>query len=323
MRVGVRYVGRRLAQVVPTCAGILLVGFLLIHLAPGDPVLALAGQNGDAAYYAFMRAKFGLDEPLPTQLAVYAGNVLQGDFGDSYVQGRPALAAVAERLPATVLLTGTAVVLSTAGGIALGVLAASRAHGVRDAAVGTLSLALHAAPVFWVGQLAVLTLALGLGAFPVQGMTSAREPATGWALVLDVAEHLVLPALVLAAAELAAIARLTRSGLVEELGRDHVRTARAKGVPEHLVLLRHGLRRALVPVVTVIGGRVGHLVSGAIVVEVVFGWPGIGQLLLSSMQNRDAPIVLAVFAVVALTVVAANLLTDLAYALVDPRIRFR
>lgn len=319
----VRYLAWRLAQVVPTCAGILLVGFLLIHLAPGDPVLALAGQNGDAEYYAFMRAKFGLDQPLPTQLAVYAGNVVTGDFGDSYVQGRPAMDAILERLPATVLLTGTAVVLSTVGGVAFGILAASRPQAVRDVAVSTVSLGLYAAPVFWVGQLAVLTLALGLGAFPIQGMTSARNPATGWALVLDIAEHLVLPAMVLAAAELAAIARLARAGLVEELGRDHIRTARAKGVPEHSVLLRHGLRRALVPVVTVIGGRVGHLVSGAIVVEVVFGWPGIGQLLLSSMQNRDAPIVLGVFVLVALTVVAANLVTDLVYAVIDPRIRYR
>lgn len=319
----VRYVGWRLAQVVPTCAGILLVGFLLIHLAPGDPVLALAGQNGDAEYYAFMRAKFGLDEPLPTQLAVYVGNLVTGDFGDSFVQGRPAMDAILERLPATVLLTGTAVVLSTVGGIAFGILAASRPQAVRDVAVGTVSLGLYAAPVFWVGQLAVLTLALGLGAFPIQGMTSARDPATGWALVLDIAEHLVLPAMVLAAAELAAITRLARAGLVEELGRDHIRTARAKGVPEHAVLVRHGLRRALLPVVTVIGGRVGHLVSGAVVVEVVFGWPGIGQLLLSSMQNRDAPIVLGVFVLVALTVVAANLVTDLVYAAIDPRIRYR
>ncbi|WP_219415784.1 ABC transporter permease [Pseudonocardia nigra] len=317
-----RYIGIRAAQVPPTVAGILLVGFLLIHVAPGDPVLALAGQNGDAEYYAFMRDKFGLDEPLPTQLAVYAGNVLEADFGTSYIQGRPAMEAILERLPATVLLTGTALVLSALGGIALAVVAASRPRGARDIAVSTLSLGLYAAPVFWIGQLAVLALALRLGWFPVQGMTSARNPATGWALVLDVARHLALPALVLAAAELAAVTRLARGGLVEELGRDHIRTARAKGVPEHAVLVRHGLRRAMLPVATVIGGRVGHVVSGAIVVEVVFGWPGVGQLLLSSMQNRDTPIVLGVFVLVAVTVVLANLVTDLAYAWLDPRIRY-
>lgn len=319
----VRYVGWRLAQVVPTCAGILLVGFLLIQLAPGDPVLALAGQNGNEAYYAFMRAKFGLDQPLPTQLAVYAGNVLRGDFGDSYVQGRPAMDAILERLPATVLLAGTAIVLSTFGGIAFGVLAASRPRGVRDIGVSTISLGLYAAPVFFVGQLAVLALAVGLGWFPVQGMTSARNPVTGWALVLDVARHLVLPAFVLAAAEFAAIARLARAGLLDELGRDHIRTARAKGVPERSVLLKHGLRRALLPVVTVIGGRIGYLISGAVVTEVVFGWPGVGQLLLNSIQNRDAPIVLGLFVVMALIVVFANLVTDLTYAVIDPRIRYR
>lgn len=318
-----RYVGLRLAQVPPTVAGILLVGFLLIHLAPGDPVLALAGQNGDAAYYAFMRAKFGLDEPLPTQLAVYAGNVVQADFGTSYIQGRPAMDAILERLPATALLAGTALLLSTVGGAALAALAASRPRGLRDVAVSTVSLGLYAAPAFWIGQLAVLWLALGLGAFPVQGMTSARDAATGWALVLDVAHHLVLPAVVLAAAELAAVTRLGRSGLVEELGRDHIRSARAKGVPERSVLLNHGMRRAMLPVVTVVGDRTGHLLAGAVVVEVVFGWPGIGQLLLSSMQNRDAPIVLGIFMVVAVTVVLANLGTDLAYAWLDPRVRYR
>lgn len=316
-----RYVGWRLAQVVPTCAGILLVGFLLVHIAPGDPVLALAGQNGDAAYYAFMRQKFGLDQPLPTQLAVYAGNVVQGDFGSSYIQGRPAMDAILERLPATALLAGTAIVLSTLGGIALGVLAASRPRGARDLTISTMSLGFYAAPVFLIGQLAVLVFALGLGWFPIQGMTTARDPATGWALALDVAHHLALPAAVLAAAELAAISRLSRAGLLEELGRDHIRTARAKGVPESAVLLKHGLRRALLPVVTVVGGRIGYLISGAIITEIVFGWPGVGQLLLDSMQNRDIPVVLGLFVVMALFVVFANLVTDVVYAFLDPRIR--
>jgi peptide/nickel transport system permease protein len=317
-----RYAARRLAQLIPTCAGIVLVGFLLIHLAPGDPVLALAGQTGDAAYYEFMRDKFGLDDPLHVQLARYAANVLRGDFGTSYVEGRPALELILERLPATLLLTATALVVSTLVGVALGVLAASRPRGTRDIAVSTVSLGLYAAPVFWVGQLAVLVFALALGAFPVQGMTTARSDATGWAALADVAYHLALPALVLASQEIAAVARLARTGLLGELAGDHIRTARAKGVSERVVLVKHGLPRALLPVVTVIGGRVGHLVSGAIVVEVVFGWPGIGQLLLSAMQNRDIPIVLGIFFLVAVTVVLANLVTDFGYAWLDPRIRY-
>lgn len=316
-----RYLVRRLAQLVPTTAAILLVGFLLVHLAPGDPVLALAGDSGDAAYYAEVRARFGLDEPLPVQLGVYAANVLQGDLGTSYVLGRPVLAVIAERLPATLLLTSSAFVLSTLVGIAAGVWTARR-HGTwADTGVNGALVGIDAAPVFWLGQMAILTLALGAGWFPVQGMTSARGDPTGFSLVLDVGYHLALPALVLAAAEVAVIGRLTRVGMLEELGRDHIRTARAKGAPERVVV-RHALRRAMLPVVTVLGGRVGHLVSGTVLVEVVFGWPGIGRLLLTAMQSRDAPIVLGVFVLVAVTVVVANLLTDLVYAWLDPRVRY-
>jgi peptide/nickel transport system permease protein len=317
-----RYVLRRLAQLGPTAAAIVLVGFLLVHLAPGDPVLALAGQNGDAEYYAFVRARFGLDEPLPTQLAVYAGNLAQGDLGTSYVQGRPVVDIIAERLPATLLLTGTALVLSTVAGVLVGVFAATRRRRWPDAAVSLATLTLYAAPVFLLGQLAILLLALRAGWFPVQGMRDARTEATGLAAALDVAHHLVLPALALASQELAAVARLSRVGLLDELARDHVRTARAKGVTERVVVGKHALRRALLPVVTVLGGRVGHLVSGAVVVEVVFGWPGIGRLLVTAMQTRDTPIVLGLFLLVAVTVVVANLLTDLVYAWLEPRVRY-
>ena len=314
---------RRLLQLPPTAAVILLVGFLLIHLAPGDPVLALAGENGDAEYYAFVRSRFGLDEPLPTQLVTYAGNVLSGDLGTSYVQGRPVVTIIAERLPATLLLTGAAVVVSTLVGIAIGVFGATRRRRWPATTVTVATLTAYAAPVFLIGQLAVLVLALRLGWFPVQGMRDARSSAEGARAWLDVAHHLALPVLALSLQEVAAVARLSKVGLVDELARDHVRTARAKGVPERTVVLRHGLRRALLPVATVVGGRVGHLVSGAVVVEFVFGWPGLGRLLVTAMQSRDAPIVLGVFLLVAVTVVLANLLTDLLYAWLDPRVRYR
>jgi peptide/nickel transport system permease protein len=317
------YIARRLTQLIPTIAAILLVGFMLIHLAPGDPVLALAGEHGDAEYYAFMRHKFGLDEPLPEQLLAYGANVLTADLGVSYVQGRPVVDVLVERLPATLLLSGAAVALSTLVGLAAGVFAATRRRQWPDLTVSGVLLTLYAAPVFWLGQLAILLLALGTGLFPVQGMTSAGSDATGMARFLDVAHHLALPVLVLASQEIAAVGRLTRVGLSDELERDHVRLARAKGVGEPLVVLKHGLRRALLPVVTVIGGRVGHLVAGAVVVETVFGWPGLGRLLVVSMQNRDSPIVLGIFLLVALSVVVANLLTDLVYAWLDPRVRYR
>lgn len=317
-----RYLLWRLVQLVPTCAGIVLVGFVLVHLAPGDPVLALAGDGGDAAYYARVREQFGLDRPLAVQLVSYVRNVATGDLGVSYTQGRPALDAVLERVPATLLLTATAALISTTAGVVAGVAAASRPGGGRDIMISSTSLALYATPVFLAGQLAILLFALRLGWFPVQGMTTARSDATGLAHVGDVARHLVLPALVLAAAEVAAVARLTRGGLAGELVSDHVRTARAKGAAELRVLTKHALRRALLPVVTVVGGRVGHLVAGAVVVEAIFAWPGVGGLLVSSVQARDIPIVLALFLLVAVTVVVANLVTDLTYSWLDPRVRY-
>jgi len=320
--VTLRYVGRRLVQVPVAVGGILLAGFLLIHLTPGDPVVALAGEHGDAAYYAFMREKFGLDRPLLEQLLTYAGNMLRADLGVSYVYGRPVATVIAERLPATLLLTLSALVISSVAGIGLGVLAASRAHRWPDLVISVSTLALYAAPVFWLAQGCLLVLALGLGWFPVSGTTTAGFDGGGLEGTLDMARHLALPVLVLATQEVAAVARLTRVGLLEELRHDYVRTARAKGATERRVLSHHALRRALLPVATIIGGRTGHLLSGAVLVEIVFGWPGIGRLLLSAVQNRDAPILLGIFLLVAAMVIIANLLTDIVYGWLDPRIRY-
>lgn len=313
---------RRLLQIIPTVAGIVAVAFVLVHAAPGDPVLALAGEFGDADYYAAMRERFGLDRPLLEQFVRYFGRVLRGDFGVSYVHGRSAMAVIADRLPATLLLAGTALVLSAVVGTALGVFAARRRGRAGDAIVTGTVLALFAAPVFWLGQLALLTLALRLGWFPVQGMVTAGSDATGLARILDVARHLALPAIVLASHQVAAVARLTRAGLVEELDMDYVRTARGKGLSERRVVWIHALRRAALPVVTLIGGRLGYLLGGAAVVEIVFGWPGVGRLLLSSIEARDLPILFGLFFIVGLSVVLANLLTDLAYTRLDPRIRY-
>ena len=317
------FVVRRLLQVVPTMAAILLIGFLLIHLAPGDPVLAVAGEHGDAAYYAFMRHRFGLDQPLPTQLATYAGRVATGDLGFSYVYGRDTLRVIMERVPATLLLTGTALVLSVIVAIPLGALAAMNPHGASDVGISALALVLYSTPAFWVGQLAILGLSLGLGLFPVQGMTTAGLTATGWSHLWDVGRHLALPAMVLAAQEVAVLVRVTRSSMLDELPRDHIRTARAKGLSATQALVRHALPRAMLPVVTIVGARAGHLIAGATIVEIIFGWPGMGRLLIASLQSRDTPILLGLFLVVSLTVVLANLLSDVVYAAIDPRIRAR
>jgi peptide/nickel transport system permease protein len=316
-----RYLLRRVAQVVPAVGGIVLLAFIVIHTAPGDPVLALAGEHGDAAYYAFMRQKFGLDRSLPEQLLAYASRLLHGDLGVSYVHGRPVVDVVSERLPATLLLTTTALALSSAGGLALGVLAARRADGTADFVVRTGALLGYATPSFWLAQIAAITLALGTGLFPVQGFTDARRQLAGGRYVLDVLHHLVLPALVLAAGELALTTRLTRAGVLEGLATDYARTARAKGLPDRAVV-RHALRNAMLPLVTVIGGRVGMIVTGAVLVETVFAWPGLGQLMLSSIQTRDVPVLLGMFLLVSVAVIIVNLLTDLAYAWLDPRVRY-
>lgn len=318
-----RFVLRRLLQVVPTVAGIVALSFVLVHVAPGDPVIALAGEHGDAGYYAEMRHRFALDQPLPQQLATYARRVAAGDLGVSHVQGRSVGSVIGERVPATLLLTGTALLLAVAAAVPLGAIAGRRPHGARDVGISALALGLHSAPLFWVGQVAVLLVALRLGLAPVQGMTAAGGDAAGVARALDVLRHLALPALVLASQELAVLVRLTRGGVLDQLARDHVRTARAKGVGERAVLVRHALPRALLPIVTVVGARAGQLVAGAAVVEIVFGWPGMGRLLLTALQTRDTPLLLGIFLVVSLAVVLANLVTDIAYAAIDPRVRLR
>lgn len=316
-----RYVLRRLAQLVPSVLGIVLLGFVLLQLAPGDPILALAGTDGDAEYYARMRDRFGLDDPVLVQLGSYVRNALTGELGVSFTQGRPVTAVILERVPATLLLTGTALAVSTVLGIGLGVFAARHPHGLLDVATSTASLTFFAAPSFWLGQLALLGLAGGLGWFPVQGMSSARGVDGTIATVLDVVHHLALPALVLASQQVALLSRVTRTAMLEEARLPHVRTARAKGLTSRRVAYVHTLRRALLPATTLVGGRVGHLLAGTVVVEVVFGWPGLGRLLVTAIQSRDQPVILGMFLLVSFAVVVANLLTDLAYGLLDPRIR--
>lgn len=317
-----RYVWRRLLQVVPVVLGIVTVGFLLVHAAPGDPVLAIAGQDGDAAYYTAMRARFGLDQPLGTQFTTYLGNVFRGDLGTSVAQGRPVTALIIERLPATLLLTGTALVLSSVAGVAIGVFTGRRQGRPADAAVSSALLTTYAAPVFWLGQMALILFALWLDLFPVQGMVSARSDATGAARLADVAWHLVLPVGVLAVKETAVVARLMRPAVTEQLGEPYVRTARAKGMTPRRIVWVHAVRRALLPVVSIIGARVGHLFAGAVVVEIIFGWPGIGRLLLTAIQSRDHPVLLGLFLLIAFSVVIANLVTDFVYTLLDPRITY-
>lgn len=317
------YLVRRALQAAGLLVGVIVLTFTLIHLAPGDPVYALAGESGNAAYYAEMRALFGLDRPLPEQLAIYAGNVLRGNFGRSYLQKQPVFQVILARVPATLLLLVTALVVATLLGIWLGTEAAQRAGTPLDVLIRAGTLVCYASPAFWLGQVLLLVFAGRLGWLPIQGMVNARAAYQGMAYVRDMAQHLVLPATTLGLFQVALIARLTRAGVREALAEDYARTGFAKGLSHRGVVYRHALPNALLPLVTVIGGHVGTLLTGAVLTEIVFAWPGLGRLLYDATLSRDYPLLMAIFEVTALTVVVANLVTDLLYVALDPRVRPR
>ena len=270
---------------------------------------------------AQLRAQFGLDKPLTTQLAIYVGHVLQGDLGTSFRQGRPVLGLILERLPATLLLTGTAFVFAIAAGITLGALAAQRVGRVADSLITILALGFYATPLFWVGLMLVLVFSVWLNWLPSFGMQTVGADLHGWAAVVDIAQYLVLPALTLGLFYMAVYARLTRASMLEVASQDFVRTARAKGVPEGRILRRHILRNALLPVITFAGIQAGQLIGGSILVETVFAWPGIGRLAFDALLARDYQVLLGVFLVTSILVVLFNLLTDLLYAVIDPRVQ--
>jgi len=316
-----RYVVGRLVQAVPLLVAVLVLNFVLVHLAPGDPIYLLAGQSGDAAYYAEMRARLGLDQPLPEQLARYLLAAAQGNFGYSFAYAQPVLPVILARVPATLLLMGSGLGIATVTGLWLGVAAARRSATRLDGLVSVGTLLGSSMPSFWLGQLLLIVFAAGLGIFPVQGMTTARGGLHGPAAVLGILWHLVLPAVTLGLLQLALMMRLTRTALREALTEDYVRTAESKGLAPRDVLYRHALRNALLPVVTVVGGHVGTLLAGAVLVETIFAWPGVGRLLYDATLARDYPLLLAIFLVVSASVVLVNLLTDLAYAVLDPRVR--
>jgi len=279
----------------------------------------LAGQSGaDPEYLALIRERLQLDRPLPYQVGSYVREAAQGDLGFSVVQGRPVRDAIAGRLGASLLLGGTAVLLAALLGIGLGVLAAARRGSAIDAAISVFSLVAYSLPVFWLGQLLVALFAVRLHWLPAGGMSSAD----GSGGVLDVVRHLVLPASTFALLLVALIVRVTRTATAEALGEDYVVAARAKGAPERRVLLRHALPNALRPVVTVLTGYLGIVLTGAVLVETVFVWPGLGRLLYDAVLSRDAPMLAGLLLCAATLVICANILADVLYRLLDPRARF-
>ncbi|MGQ0743243.1 MAG: ABC transporter permease [Acidimicrobiales bacterium] len=319
---GRRYVLKRLLQVPPALLIILLLTFIVIHLAPGDPAGAFAGEYATVETIEMLNRQYGLDKPIWVQFARYVTNVVTGDLGESFSYARPVSTIIAERLPATLLLAGTALAVSVLLGVALGVVSSQRPSSPVDAGISGATLVSMAVPGFWVGQMAALMFGLHLGLFPVLGMSDSRITYTGWAHVADVAHHLVLPALVLALSEIALVVRLTRTGLIDQAGSGYDRTAHAKGIRPRRALVRHALPNAALPLVTVIGSRVGFLFSGALVVETVFSWPGLGSILVNAINTSDRPLVLGLVLLVGTSVILANLVTDLVYAWIDPRIRY-
>lgn len=319
----VLHVFKQLANAFGLLLAVLVLNFCLIHAAPGDPALVIAGEMGGASaeVIAALRVKYGLDKSLLEQLFTYLGKVATGDFGYSYYFNEPVLGLIAQRIPATLYLVLSALAMSVIIGTLLGIVSARKPNGLFSQGVTVISLAGYAAPVFWTGLMLLLLFGSVWPILPVTGMTDVARPKTGFAHLLDILQHLVLPATTLGLVYIAQYSRLARVNMIDALTADYVRTARAKGLPEFIVIGKHALRNTLIPIITVAGLQFGHLFAGAVLVETVFSWPGMGRLVFESILRRDYPTLLAVLFFSAVLVMAANIVTDLVYRLVDPRIR--
>ena len=318
-----RQISKRIAYAAALLLAVVILNFLLIHIAPGDIADTIAGDMGGATaeVMAQIRIDYGLDKPFIVQLGIYLWNVLQFNFGYSFFFNTPVTALIAERLPATLLLVFTAQILALVIGIILGVISAKKPHGWLSHFVTLLALFGYSAPVFWTGIMLLIGLSLMVPLFPVAGMVDVTLlDAPLWRQYLDIAHHLFLPALTLASIFLALYSRLCRASMLEVLGSDYIRTARAKGLSERDIIYKHALKNALSPVIILAGLQFSAVVSGAVLVETVFSWPGLGTLALQSILARDTPTILGILFFSALVVIIGNLLTDLALRFIDPRI---
>jgi ABC-type dipeptide/oligopeptide/nickel transport system permease component len=312
----------RLGWAVPIVLAILVINFLIIHIVPGDPIQALVGDFPAPPGYADqIRHDFGLDQPISTQLWLYLVNLAQGNLGFSFANRQPVLGLILQRAQFTLILMIPALILAALMGVVLALAAAPRAGSLYDSGLTALSLVGFSLPIFWLGQLLVILFAIKLRWLPAQGMVSLRESYTGWAAVGDVLWHAALPGFSITIYYIAVVARVARASVLGALAQDFVLTARAKGLRRRLVLWRHVLPNALIPIATVIGYNFGYSLTGAILVETVFAWPGLGNLFITSIGNRDYPVLQGIFLFTAIVVVLANVLTDLVYGYLDPRVR--
>ena len=333
-----RFLLTRLSLVIPTFFGMTLLAFFLIRLVPGDPIETMAGERGiDAARHAVLLHEYGLDRPVMVQYGIYIGRVLQGDLGKSIVTQTPVLKEFLALFPATIELALCAMVFALVLGIPAGIIAAVRRNSVLDHGVMGVSLTGYSMPIFWWGLLLILLFSVQLGWTPVSGRIEVKyfiEPSTGFLLIdsllsneqgafWSAVSHLILPTIVLGTNPLAVIARMTRSAMLEVLGEDYIRTARAKGLSATRVVGLHALRNALIPVVTVIGLQVGVLFTGAILTETIFSWPGVGKWLIEAISRRDYPVLQGGILLLGVIVMAVNLLVDITYGIINPRIRYQ
>ncbi len=302
------FIVRRLALSIPTLFGVLVVVFLLLYVAPGDPVQEMVGERADPETIARLRKELHLDEPLLKQFTLYTGGVLRGDFGNSYITQRPIIQDIRERFPKTLLLAGSAMLLASILGITLGVLSARNPGGWFDRlGLGVAYLGISF-PVYWVGLILILVFAVILKWLPPSGYGGIK--------------YLILPALALGSRSIAFLARVTRSSMLDVLGGDFVRTARAKGLKERVVVVRHALRNALIPIITVLGLDFGYYLTGSILTETIFSWPGLGRYVVNAITRRDLPAIQGSVLFLSVVFVLVNLLTDLAYAKADPRVAY-
>jgi peptide/nickel transport system permease protein len=316
------FLGRRLIKSVFILFAIVVINFLLVRAAPGDPAMVMAGEAGaaDQQYVEQLREQFGLDRPLYEQLGIYLADVATGDLGYSYRQQRPVWDLIGERLPPTLVLTGFAFILALVAGVLLGTLAAMNVGKWSDSAITVLALLSYATPIYWVGLMLILLFSVQLGWLPAFGYETVGGGYEGWDRITDIAEHLVLPVVTLGLFYMAVYARLTRASILEVRDMDFVKTARAKGLTETRIVFRHVLRNAILPVITFAGIQAGHLIGGSILIETVFAWPGIGRLAFDAVLQRDYQVLLGIFFVTSVMVIVFNIITDLVYSLVDPRI---
>ncbi|HEY9666065.1 MAG TPA: ABC transporter permease [Coleofasciculaceae cyanobacterium] len=334
-----RYILTRLVNLIPVLFGITLLVFLLLHLIPGDPAQILAGQRATPETIETIREQLGLNKPLPVQYILFLGNLLRFNLGNSIISGVPIIQDIATRWPATFELAVAAMLIALVLGIPAGVLAAVRRNSAIDNLTMSSSLLGVSMPVFWLGLLLIYLFAVNLQWLP-PGLRISQEAAltfksiTGfyvldailqlnWMVLMDVLAHLILPALTLSTIPLAIIARITRSAMLEVLSQEYIRTARAKGVLERWVIFKHALKNALLPVVTIIGLQFGALLGGAILTETIFTWPGIGSWIYDGILNRDYPVVQGGVIFVAISFVLINLIVDISYAFLDPRIQYQ